>query len=134
MTTQLVVLCPKCGCDAMAETRSIKPSDLPPLDEIPDLPSPANTKRVFTCSNCGTKFERSDDQDDTVWISGDSIVQTQVPRTKCPRCGCTEMWESIQKETPIKTRWYGVRYLATSVDFKWIHICIRCKKRFEQPS
>ena len=131
MTTQLVAICPKCGCDAMAETRTLKPSELPALDEIPDLPSPANTKRVFTCSNCGTKFKRSPGSE--AQSLSDSYSTTQHPRAVCPKCGYSgEMWESSQEETPIKSKWYGVRHLPTSRDITWVHICLRCGKRFEQ--
>ena len=62
MRKQQAAVCPKCGCDAMAETRILNPSELTALDEIPDLPSPSKAKRVFTCSNCGTKFKRPPEQ------------------------------------------------------------------------
>ncbi len=58
----------------------------------------------------------------------------QVPKAVCPKCGCTEMWESIQKEIPPEPRWYGVRYFVSPGDVIWVHICIRCGRRFEQPA
>ena len=56
MTNERAAVCPKCGCDAMAETRRIK------LEEI-QIGSPAeDDRRVLTCNNCGTRFERPPDQ------------------------------------------------------------------------
>ena len=131
MTTQLVAICPKCGCDAMAETRILKPSELPALDEIPGLASPSNAKQVFTCSNCGTKFKRLPGTEAREQSENSSM--TQHPGAVCPKCGYSgEMWESIQKETPIKSKWYGARHLPTSRDITLEHICLRCGKQFEQ--
>ena len=131
MTTQQVAECPKCGCDAMAETRSIKPSDLPSLDDLEHSPAPVITKHVYTCSNCGTKFKRSGGPDGQLREVRSS---TPIPKTMCPKCGCTEMWESFQDEKYPGPRVYGIRYVKSPVDIIWIHVCSRCGKCFEQPA
>lgn len=59
MRTQQVAECPKCGCDAMAATRRVKQSELLPQDELDKPASARPSPRIFTCENCGTKFERS---------------------------------------------------------------------------
>ena len=126
MTIQEVAECPKCGCDAMAETRTLKPSDLPALDDLDRTPPRVVTKRVFTCSNCGTKFKRSGEPE--------GQVRKNRPRTICPKCGCTRMWDSFQEEKYPGTPVYGIRYIKTPGDSIWVHVCSKCGKRFEQLS
>ena len=132
MTTQQIAICPGCGCDAMAETRSIKPSELPPADQLENLPSPSkNARRVFICNNCGTKFKRSPVSE--VGGGPETSRKTSLPKVVCPKCGYSgKMWDSFPKETPVKSKWFGVRHLSTPADTPWVHVCIQCGKRFEQ--
>ena len=131
MTTQQVAECPKCGCDAMAETRSIKPGDLPALDNLDHVPPPVAIRRIFTCGNCGTKFKRVGDPEGRERIVR---LSPDTPRTMCPKCGCTRMRESFQKEKYPEIPVYGIRYVKTPGDITWVHVCSKCGKRFEQVS
>ena len=110
----------------MAETRTIKPSDLPSLDDLDFTQPPVAPKRVFTCSNCGTKFKRSEEQ------AGTGRSSPTIPKVMCPKCGSPKIWESFQKEKVPGTRVYGIRYLKSPGDITWVHVCRKCGKRFEQ--